>query len=269
LETDVVAAIISGAGSLLSAGTSLIAGQTAADASNNAANLQAQTAAANAARAKPFVDIGNSAGQQLQALNTGGFNAGQPDYVGMAAGSVPNANNMGDLTATPGYQFNLQQGLQATQNSAAARGLGVSGAALKGAATYATGLADSTYQQQFANQQTKQNDYINLNTAQQGNTMNLYNRLADTAKLGANAASQVATNQTNSASAQGGYINAAGQANAAGITGVGSAISGGANNALSMNYLSNLQGNGSIYAPPPGQTSPLWPDGGPVGGGGY
>jgi hypothetical protein len=66
-----------------------------------------------------------------------------------------------ELVQTPGYQFNLSQGLRAAQNSAAARGLGVSGAALRGAANYATGLADSTYQNQFANQQTLWQDQVN------------------------------------------------------------------------------------------------------------
>jgi hypothetical protein len=50
------------------------------------------------------------------------------------------------LEATPGYQFTLQQGLKAVQNSAAARGLGSSGMAQRGAAEYTTGLADTTWQ---------------------------------------------------------------------------------------------------------------------------
>ena len=59
-----------------------------------------------------------------------------------------------DLESTPGYQFTLNQGEKAVQNSAAARGLGVSGAALKGAATYATGLSDSTYNTRLQQEQT-------------------------------------------------------------------------------------------------------------------
>ncbi len=55
------------------------------------------------------------------------------------------------LEATPGYKWNLAQGLKGVYNSASARGLGASGAALKGAGAYATGLADSTYQNQFSN----------------------------------------------------------------------------------------------------------------------
>ena len=70
------------------------------------------------------------------------------------------------LEATPGYQFTEAQGLKGVQNSAAARGLGVSGAALKGAATYSTGLADSTYQQQYQDELTSNaQNFSNANTA--------------------------------------------------------------------------------------------------------
>lgn len=51
------------------------------------------------------------------------------------------------LENQPGYQFALQQGLKSTQNAAAARGQGMSGAAMRGAAQFATGLANQTAQQ--------------------------------------------------------------------------------------------------------------------------
>jgi hypothetical protein len=57
-----------------------------------------------------------------------------------------------ELEATPGYQFTRNQGLKAVQNSAAARGLGSSGMAQRGAAEYATGLADQTWQNVYAQQ---------------------------------------------------------------------------------------------------------------------
>ncbi|MEQ6654667.1 hypothetical protein ODX32_10845, partial [Salmonella enterica subsp. enterica serovar Typhimurium] len=52
--------------------------------------------------------------------------------------------------ATPGYQFTFNQGMQGINSSAAAKGLGVSGANIRGAADYATGLADSTYNDVFS-----------------------------------------------------------------------------------------------------------------------
>lgn len=80
------------------------------------------------------------------------------------------------LESTPGYQFTKEQGLKAVQNSAAARGLGVSGAALKGAANFATGLADNTYKTQF--------DVANINKT------NAYNRLKSLVDTGQSAATQ-------------------------------------------------------------------------------
>lgn len=53
------------------------------------------------------------------------------------------------LEKTPGYQFTLKQGLQAVQNANAAKGLGAGGSALRGAAEYATGLSDQTYNTRF------------------------------------------------------------------------------------------------------------------------
>lgn len=97
---------------------------------------------------------------------------------------------MEQLEKTPGYQFALNQGLNATQNSMAARGLGSSGPAMQAAAGFAKDLASTTYQQQF------QNDL-----AQKGQ---IYNMLQGPIQIGANAAagqagmgSQVATNVSN------------------------------------------------------------------------
>lgn len=55
------------------------------------------------------------------------------------------------LEKTPGYQFTLEQGLQAVQNSYATKGLARSGPAIKAAAKYAADLASQTYQQQVDN----------------------------------------------------------------------------------------------------------------------
>jgi len=62
------------------------------------------------------------------------------------------------LEKTPGYQFALNQGLRAQQQSATTRGLGLSGAQLKGASEFATGLADQTYGNQFQRELSNRND---------------------------------------------------------------------------------------------------------------
>jgi hypothetical protein len=230
---------------------SLISGNEAANGAKGAASVEDKTATANLARSQPYVDAGYNSANLLDSINSnGGFTAGQTDYLTGAAElqpATPQPMTQAQLETTPGYQFQLNQGLQSTQNSAAARGLGVSGAALKGAATYATGLANSNYQQQFQNaqsifgdQQTQMQNSLNLNTAQQTNNTNRYNQLQGAATLGANAASNVATNQTTAATAQGNFLNAAGQASAAGTQGAFNGLVGGANSAQQAGALSSL-----------------------------
>jgi len=68
--------------------------------------------------------------------------------------------NQAQLEKTPGYQFNLSQGERGVSLGAAAAGL--SGAQAKAAATYATGLADNTYQNQFNNANTNKNNAFNF-----------------------------------------------------------------------------------------------------------
>lgn len=124
------------------------------------------------------------------------------------------------LESMPGYQFTRTQGLKAVQNSAAARGLGASGAALKGAATYATGLADSTYGAQF-------------------------NRILDAARLGESAAAQTGTFGTQAASGISNSLIGAGNAAAGATIGGANAISGGLNGIGNAFLLSKLLGSGA------------------------
>src|SRR5664279_3895511 len=189
-----IAAAVAGS-AIIGAGSSLLGGSQASAASGKAADYQMKEAIAAVNRTAPYELAGNSAANQLQSYNdNGGFTAGQPNYLQMSQDAMPGQMSQAELEKTPGYQFTLNQGLQSTQNSAAARGLGVSGAALKGAAAYATGLANTNYQTQFNNAQTRSQDYLNLNTGQQGNAMNRYNQLAGTATMGANASQGASTN---------------------------------------------------------------------------
>jgi hypothetical protein len=113
------------------------------------------------------------------------------------------------LEKTPGYQFTKDQGLKAVQNSAAARGLGVSGAALKGAASFTTGLANQTYKDQFALENT--------------NRQNAFDRLMGLVTVGGNAAAQTATIGNKAATTQAGVNTATGQGVAANTIGGGNA----------------------------------------------
>lgn len=147
---------------------SIFGANKAADAAKDAAKraTQAQMMMFDKAMAQlaPYIDFGKQ-----------GMAAFQAALPGL---SKPFAPTMEELSKTPGYQFALDQGLKSTQNSYAAKGLGVSGAAMKGAADYAEGLAGQTYQNAF------QND---LATKSQ-----IYNMLYNPVQLGANAAAGAA-----------------------------------------------------------------------------
>lgn len=141
------------------------AGDVATNYGNVAPLFANQYTGVAAAYENPFIDRGNWAGNQLQGEISGG-----------QLGAMP---SLTDVSGLPGYEFTRTQGLRAVQNAAAAKGRGVSGAAMRGAADYATGLADTYY-----------NDYIRNYWANQNNR---YNMLAGVQGIGANAANQIAS----------------------------------------------------------------------------
>ena len=185
---------------------------------------------------------------------------------------LPPRMTQAELEQTPGYQFNLSQGQQAVASSAAARGLGVSGAALKGAATFATGLADNTYQAQFAQQQQLFSDAVNqnqlqfanqqqrfgnltgLNTANQGNLQSSFNRLSGLTGIGTSSAAQTGAIGNASANQAGQLITGGANAAAAGMIAGGNATAGGINSIANafgqyqmQNRLSGNSGSNSMY----------------------
>ena len=108
----------------------------------------------------------------------------------------------------------------------AARGLGVSGAALKGAARFATGLADSTFN-------------------------NRYSQALDAARLGETAAAQTGSYGTSAGQSIGSNLIGAGNAAAGGQVGAANALTGGLNG-LGQAFLINRMfgagsGGGTMY----------------------
>ncbi len=200
-----IATAVIGAG-ILGAGASIYEANKAASAQTNAANTA--TAAAQQAfnttntNLAPYRDIGNTAATQLTSR--------------LSDLTSPITMDQATLEKTPGYQFNLTQGQRGVTNSAAARGLGTSGAALKGAATFATGLADSTYQNQFNNANTNQT--------------NAFNRLSTLVNTGENAAAGTGAAASTAAGQIGSAAGYAGNAQAAAANTTGSAISNAAGN---------------------------------------
>jgi hypothetical protein len=168
--------------------------------------------------------LGNTLGDTGQPSAGGAPSTGVP---ASGAATAPNSE-LSALENTPGYQFALTQGLESTQNGLAARGLGISGAALKGAASYAEGLAQNTYQ------------------------TNLLQPLQSLAAQGEAAAAQTGAQGTVGAANAGAGIIGAGNASAAGIVGAGNAIAGAfgsAGNApLNYQLYSQLTNNGGALS---------------------
>lgn len=139
---------------LISGGVSAAAGVGSALIGGNAAKEAATTQAkaadkAAAAQEKRYGEIKGT----LEPYMTAGLGGleGVQDLLGLGDGELGGQGIQEYLSSLPGYQFVREQGLMSTQNAYAAKGLGSSGAALKGAAEYSTGLANSTYQQQLGN----------------------------------------------------------------------------------------------------------------------
>jgi hypothetical protein len=229
---------------------SIIGGNAAASADRHAADVQQQMFEETKAGLQPYNTAGQAVLPSLNALAMSGPTGGGPDYVSMAAANLPGTMTQAELEQTPGYQFARSQGLKAVQSANAAKGLGVSGAALKGAAAFATGLADSTYQNQFTNQQNRFVDINSLNTGQQTQLQNEYTRLHDTAALGANAAATTATAGTQAAANQGNALINAGNAEAQGTkglaTGIGNTINQGIGFAMAPSGPTSFSGGGNF-----------------------
>lgn len=203
-------------GSLASAGIGAVASMSAANTQSSAAKGIAAnqlTAGKQAAGAMdPYVSNG------LRGIDLMNSNMG---YL-----TTPYAPTLAQLQATPGYQFSLDQGLKATQNSAVSRGLGSSGAALKGAADYATGLAQSTYASQAQIYQQNQMQLQNFLTQMVSGGQSAASSQGDFLLGGVNAAGQTALSGA--------------QAQAAGTVGAANAFTGGLTSATSAYYQSQI-----------------------------
>ena len=200
-------------GTAATAGTSALSAINAksAGASQLAAGQQAsQSALDQQAQVRsdlsPYRDAGTNALTTLQSRLPGLTSPFNPD--------------MATLQNTPGYQFTRDQGLLGVQNAASARGLGVSGSALKDAAKYATGLADNTYQTQF--------------NIDQANKTNAYNKLMGLVGAGQTSAAQTGLYGTQATQNANNFLTSGAAASAAGQIGGANALASGANNAGNM-----------------------------------
>ena len=233
-----VAAAIAGAGVVggvasgaLGASASKSAANTQAQAANYAADLQNQQFGQIRDSLKPYMDLGSGQIPNLMALLQSG-QLNRPFQFDPT---------MAQLEQTPGYQFTLQQGLKGVDNAAAAKGLGLSGAQMKGISDYTTGLASQTYQQQYNNAlQTFMSNY--------GINSDMYNRLSGLVGLGQNSAVGVGNAGMQTAANVGNTLMAGANASAAGQVGAANAISNGIGQIGSgVGLYSLLKGNNGSF----------------------
>jgi len=206
----VIGGVASGIGASKQADAATESAQIQADAAKHAADIQFDMFNSTAKRLQPFVDLGTEAINPLAQL-TGTNPGGNPLTSPLTKPFTPQ-----DLASTPGYQFTLDQGMQGVNNQLAASGLLKSGAAVKAGANYASGLASTTYNDQFKNYLAQQQQ--------------IYNMLTGLVQTGGNAGAQVGNYGTQAASQAGQLTAQAGAASAAGVVGSANAIAGGLNN---------------------------------------
>jgi hypothetical protein len=257
---DIVGSIIGSNAASSSAGS-------ISNAANQSALLQLMQQQFLQNNTKMFAWPGESAMGQLASLE-GASAGGNPLTAPLTAPYGPKIPapfqwdpTQAQLASTPGYQFALTQGLQATDNAYAAQGLGGMeqegvnpdgtpkvapiGPLAKARAQYAEGLASQTYGQAY---DISANTYtMGLQNYQQGYQNYLQQQqqiaglLGGTAGIGASALTGTSGPMTQGTANIGQSVIGAGQANAAGQVGVANAwqqgLSGLSNNALTAALL--------------------------------
>jgi hypothetical protein len=281
---DMLPLIIAGAAAL---GSAIAGGISSANAANALKqgegqarqDIQKYTGQA-AGYQEPYYQMGTQNAQTLSNMtNQGAFNVNPYSYQ---AGQAPGAYQQGQFNfqQDPGYQFQLQQGMNAIQGGAAAQGGLLSGGTLKALQKYGTGLANQSYNEAYNRYLQGQNLGMNVQNQAYGqyannrnfgaqNAMNQYetqNQQANQAfgryNILAGMGQEAGNNLSNIYNQAGANVanTDIGQANAgaAGIMGVGGAVSKGLNTIGQMgtNYGMGLY-NQPQYNYLPNQTQQL------------
>ena len=226
-------------GSIISSNASKSAAQTQADAANNATATQSAALQQQLALQQPYVTAGTTAVNQLSAMTQPGGAATQDFSYGPF-----NYNQNTD----PGTQFRLQQGLNAMNATAAARGGLISGNALKAGQDYGQAQGSQEYSNAFNRYLT---NYSNAQNTFQLNRNNLLDPLKFLTNTGQAGASNQAANVGSFGSSQAANTIGAGNAQAAGQIGSANAFTSGASNAIGQYQLYNAL-NKSAYSTPSG-----------------
>ena len=121
-------------------GATLLASSNASNAAQNAANqnnaLETSIYNQNSANEQPYIKSGDTAEDALNG------------FLGLGGDPAATQTAFNNYLNSTGYQFNLNQGLDAAEQSKASAGMLNSGSTLKALDAYGTGLADQ-YGQQY------------------------------------------------------------------------------------------------------------------------
>lgn len=221
-------------------GAALIGAVSSSNAANSAASTQSNAAALASKTSQDQYD-------QTRADQAPWRQAGMGALTQMQDPKYQQNFSMSDFQQDPGYAFRMQQGQQAIERSAAARGGLNSGATMKALDTYSQGLGSQEYQSAY--------DRFN------NDRTTTYNRLASLAGTGQTATAQTdaagAANAQNISNNTMGAANAQSAATMAGANAINSAVGTGMNTWLGyqmMNKYGNSAGptsasTGNTYAP--------------------
>jgi hypothetical protein len=238
-------------GAIIAGGASLLGGLFGANSASSAAKAQAQSSqqAIQAQLAveqeiqqqlSPWLQGG---GQGLNALTQQlGLGLGGPGFgnTAMTRSPIPTG-----FQQSPGYQWQLGQGIDAIQNSNVGKTGALSGNMLKGIESYGSGLANQDFWNWFQNM-------YDANRNQQLDQFNMLNQLSG---AGQNAAANLGGFQQQGASNVGNLMTGIGNARAAGTVGTSNALTGGLNNALQYALLYGGYGGGTAYGGGPSDWS--------------
>lgn len=205
-------------------GSAVVGGYMSSQASKSAAKTQA-----NAARDASAVELAMF--EQTREDQTPWREAGQTALKQLTSGTVNggefNRNfTLSDFTRDPGYQFRMDQGQQALERSAAARGGVMNGGTLKSLSRYGQDYASGEYN----------NAYSRWNNDQ----TTRFNRLSTVAGLGQTANNVTAQLGQQTANSIGNNTMSGAAATAAGQVGSANAWSSAMNNGASMYMLSSM-----------------------------
>jgi hypothetical protein len=214
------AAAVGAVGSTVAANSAAGAQESAAQ---DASNTQMAMYNTSQQDLQPYMQLGT---QEMPAYQSALTNLGNIQ---------PFSYDGSDLTNNPAFQFASTQGLKAVENSNAARGLGYSGAQIKGAENFETGTAEQYYQNYY--NQALQTYDTNYNTA-----AGKASSLSGAVQMGGNAAAGAGNNAINTGNSIAANITGAGNAAAGADIATGNAVSGAASGVASSAILNNMIG---------------------------